>query len=121
VATYKCNACGGVFISPQNGVLYFHSCPPLVVAELIAGVQAGTVKVSAAVAADVAVAAGPQALPGAPPTPADLARVRLSQIAIVRLGHVDQNPADTKPVAPDDPAKAQRSNGAGVTVQPEVV
>lgn len=26
---YKCNSCGGVYVSPQSsGALYFHTCPP---------------------------------------------------------------------------------------------
>jgi hypothetical protein len=121
VATFKCNTCGGTFTSPQRGIVYFHSCPPLAVGELIAAVDGGTIQVSAGVAADVALAKGPLALPGLPPTTADLARGRLALVAVTRPNFVDQNPIDTKPVAPGDPPKAPVSAGAGVTVQPEGV
>ncbi len=26
MATYRCNACLGIYLSPQQGVLYFHTC-----------------------------------------------------------------------------------------------
>lgn len=28
--TYRCRACLGIYLSPQGGVLYFHTCPPVV-------------------------------------------------------------------------------------------
>jgi len=61
VPRYKCNTCGGEFISPQdNGTLYFHVCPPLGPDELIAAVDADAVLVDDELKALVADAKGPQ-------------------------------------------------------------
>ena len=40
----KCTACGGVYMpTTADGLQYFHRCPPLSLAELIAKVQAGKI------------------------------------------------------------------------------
>lgn len=44
----KCNACGGTYEPLQaDGLQYFHVCPPLSRAELVAAVDAGKVQLPA--------------------------------------------------------------------------
>ncbi len=30
MATYRCKACEGLYLSPQGTMLYFHACPPII-------------------------------------------------------------------------------------------
>ncbi len=117
---YKCNTCGGEFISPQdNGTLYFHVCPPLGPDELIAAVDADAVLVDDELKALVADAKGPQGNDPEKPTKADQARAALGRRAVNRPGHVDQNVKPGQRVQIGDPEQPPIdiiSAGAGVEV-----
>lgn len=117
MATYKCNACGATFTTPQaDGSGYFHVCPPLGVAELIAASDAGAAFITPAIAADVALAKGPASVDPAKPGPAELAHERLARVFIERPGHVNQNVQRLPPRASDDKSPVPiLSAGAGVT------
>ena len=30
MSTYRCKACHGIYVSPQQGMTYFHACPPVI-------------------------------------------------------------------------------------------
>lgn len=113
--TFKCNACGGTFVDPQGQFRYFHTCPTLGVAEVIAAHDAGTLGDDPILAADVLAAKTMPEGDPSKPNDGDRARARLVERRIKRPGHVDQNLKPSKPRSIEDPPPEQISPGAGVT------
>lgn len=109
----KCNACGGTYETTlPDGTRYFHTCPPLSVAELVDGLQKKTLTIPAADqqrydAATKLVDANDTAA-----NAADRGRRVLETITIERPGKRDENIAGVG--APGQPAP-QKAPGTGVT------
>ena len=113
---YQCNACQGMFTSPQGGQTVYHQCPPLSVPELIAAHDNGTQAFppgQTALIAQAKVERKPKPITGE--VDDGPASATLRRLSITRTGHVDQNLIDG--VLQKDPTQPvdQVSPGAGVT------
>lgn len=112
---YECQACHGTFQSPlDDGLEYYHVCPPLSPDEIMHLVGQGALQADPTMAADIT-AAQVAHDPTAPVPDAVLAaRERLAGRRLVRPGHVNQNVVrPAKPLEPKEKADIQAA-GAGV-------
>lgn len=106
----RCRACGGVYEPVQDGVSYFHVCPPLSAAEVAAAIDAGKIAVDVE-KARAATGEPPQAAGEAPA--AYRARVLASYLAqhpVQRRRRRDERPPSTR----EQDAGTLTDPGAGV-------
>lgn len=112
----KCNTCGGTYRDVlADGLLYFHHCPPLTVAELQTGLTNKTITFGPVVAAQLAAAGLADTNNPVPAGSPTHVQQLLATLHVDRPNFRDENLPDTDP----DSHGKRKSDGGGVTDLPD--